>query len=213
VLAVIVTLVLAYRKIGAHHDEMIRRRGLYAVGAAVIITIAVCVVASDRTTTYRVLFALGGVILVMMVYALRTLAVAKKMRPGHYAGLAVICAVVAFLAHRNCFLLLAEPQAAEWDLMRGAVLRAGFTKPVRVHIIIPALSDRTTARIYGDEFGTISSDDEAVAANMFRAALRTRFPDKLPAGGSYKIATSTTDPVTGTYDLLIDMRKLKTMAP
>ncbi len=213
VLGVVAALVFAYRKIGAHADEMIRRRGLYAVAALVIITLVVCFIAADRISTYRVLFALGGTILVLVVFALRALVVAKKVRPGHYAGLALICIVIAFFAHRNAYLLMAEPQGMEWDLMRGAVLRAGFTKPVRVHIILADLSDRTTARIYGDEFGTVSSDDAGVAVDMFRAALRTRFPDKLPAGGSYKVATSTTEPVSGTYDLLIDMRKLKTAVP
>ncbi|MEJ1972065.1 MAG: hypothetical protein WDM96_06205 [Lacunisphaera sp.] len=82
-----------------------------------------------------------------------------------------------------------------------------------MHIITAGLADRVTERIYGDEFGTISSDSDAVATDMFRAALRTRFPDKLPAGGSYKVTTSPTEPATGTYDLLIDMRKLRAAMP
>ncbi|MEJ1972066.1 MAG: hypothetical protein WDM96_06210 [Lacunisphaera sp.] len=111
VLAVIAMLVVAYRKIATQADETIRRRGRYAGAALVIILAAVCFVASDRITTYRVLFALGGVILVLAVYGLRALVVAKKMRPKHYAGLVVIGTFFAFLAHRNSFLLLAEPQA------------------------------------------------------------------------------------------------------
>ncbi len=208
-LAVVVALVMGYRKIVAHEDEMVRRRGLYAVIALVVLTVAVCVVASDRIATYRVLFALAGLVLVLLVYSLRALLVVKKIRPLHYAGLGVVCLGIAFLAHRNSFLLLAEPQGDEWELMRGAVLRAGFTKQVRVHIITPGPEDRSTERIYGDEFGSISSGSDAIAQDMFRAALRTRFPDKLPKGGSYKLATSSSEPDPSSYDLLIDMRKLK----
>lgn len=211
-IAVVTALVLAYRKIAASADTSIRRRGIYAVSALVVITITVCFVAADRIGTYRVLFALTGIVLVLIVFALRALVVTKKIRPGHYAGLALLCVFIGFLAHRNAYLLLAEPQNAEWDLVQGAVLRADFTKSVRVHVVTAGEDDRTTDRIYGDEFGTLSSDAEDVAKDMVRAALHTRFGDKLPKGGRYELTTSATDPVAGSYDLLIDMRKLRTLA-
>ncbi len=208
-LAVVVALVLGYKKIAAHEDAMVRRRALYAAIALVVVTGAVCYVASDRIATYRVLFPLAGLVLVLMVYTLRALFVAKKLQLGHYAGLAVICVVIGFLAHRNTFLLLAEPQSNEWEMMRGAVLRADFTKQVRVHIILAGDNDRSTERIYGDEFGSVSSESDGIAKDMFHAAVRTRFPDKLPKGGKATVTTSTTEPSRDTYDLLIDMRKLK----
>ena len=208
-LAVVATLVMGYKKITSHEDEMVRRRALYAVIALVFVTVAVCVVASDRIAAYRVLYALAGLVLLLMVYSLRALVVAKKPRPGHYAGLLVICIVIGFVAHRNSYRLLAEPQGNEWEMMRGAVLRADFKKKVRVHIILAGHDDRSTERIYGDEFGSISSDSEAVAKDMFHAAVRTRFPDKLPQGGQATVTTSSVEPQPGSYDLLIDMRKLK----
>jgi hypothetical protein len=208
-LGVVVTLVMGYKKILAHSDEMIRRRGAYAIIALVVVTIALCVVAADRIMTYRVLFSLAGIVLVLMVYSLRALIVAKKMTVAHYAGLAVAGIVIGFVAHRNALNLLAEPQGDEWELMRGAVLRADFAKPVRVHIILAGIEDRLTERIYGDEFGSVSSNSDGVAKDMFHAAVRTRFPDKLPKGGKSIVTTSTTEPQAGTYDLLIDMRKLK----
>ncbi len=208
-LGVVVTLVLGYRKIAAHADEMVRRRGPYAIAALVIGTAAVCVVAADRIMTYRVLFSLAGIVLVLVVYALRALVVARKMTLAHYAGLVVAAVVIGFVAHRNTFLFLAEPQAAEWEMMRGAVLRADFSKPVRVHIVMPSVDDRLTERLYGDEFGSVSSNNETIAKDMFHAAVRTRFPEKLPKGGKAIVVASTTEPQAGTYDLLIDMRKLK----
>ena len=211
-LAVVVALVMAYRKIAASADTSIRRRGAYAVTALVVITVTLCFVASDRIATYRVLFALTGIVLILIVYALRALPMVKKIRPVHYAGLALICTFVGYLAHRNSFFLLAEPQNLEWDLMHGAVVRADFTKPVRVHIVTAGENDRTTDRIYGDEFGTVSSDAEGVARDMFRAALHARFGENFPKTGKYVLTTSATDPVAGSYDLLIDMRKLRTLA-
>jgi hypothetical protein len=208
-LAVVAVLVLGYKKIAAHEDEMVRRRAMYAVIALVVITAALCVVAADRIATYRVLFSLAGLVLVLMVYTLRALVVAKKPRPGHYAGLVAICIVIGFMAHRNSDHLLAEPQGNEWEMMRGAVLRADFTKQVRVHIILSAHDDRSTERIYGDEFGSLSSDSEGVAKDMFHAAVRTRFPDKLPKGGKAAVTTSIGEVDPSSYDLLIDMRKLK----
>lgn len=208
-LAVVVTLALGYRKAAASDDQLIRRRSIYSGAALVVVTIAICLVASDRISTYRVLFPLAGLVLVLMVHSLRALLIAKKVRPGHYASLIVGFLCIGFMAERNAATLLAEPQGVEWEIMRGAVLRAGFTKQVRVHIITASLEDRATERIYGDEFGSVSSESDAIAKDMFRAALKTRFPDKLPKGGSYVIATSTMDPDPASYDLLIDMRKLK----
>ena len=212
-LAVAAAIFFAYRKIVANADAVIRRRGIYAVSALGIITVIVCLVATDRIATYRVLFSLAGILLVLMTYSLRTLSVQKKMTWKHYAGLGLLSAFIAFLAYRNSFHLLAQPQSVEWEEMRGAVLRASFAKPVRVHIITAALSDRTTERTYGDEFGTVSSDDPEVAKSMFRVALGERFPDKLPKGGSYVLAASDTVPAQGSYDLLIDMRKIKSVTP
>lgn len=212
-LAVGTAIVLAYRRITASEDQMIRRRGVYAVSALVIITLTVCLIAAERIGTYRVLFSLAGILLVLMIYSLRVLMVRKKIRKKHYAGMALLAGFIGFLAFRNSFQLLAEPQGVEWELMRGSVLRAGFTKPVRVHIITASAADRTTARIYGDEFGTVSSDSEEMAKDMFLAAIRERFQGKLPKGGSYTLATSATEPDPASYDLLIDMRKIKPAGP
>lgn len=208
-LAVGAAMVLAYRKIVASADRVIRRRGIYAVSALGIITLALCLVAADRITTYRVLFSIAGILLVLMTYSLRTLVVREKLRWKHYTGLALLAVFIVCLAYRNTGQLLAQPQNVEWEVMRSAVLRASFTKPVRVHIITASLSDRITQRTYGDEFGTVSSDDPEVAKNMFRMALAERFPDRLPKGGSYVLDASDAIPAAGSFDLLIDMRKIK----
>jgi hypothetical protein len=46
---------------------------------------------------------------------------------------------------------------------------------------------------------------------MFKAAMRERFPEKLPAGTSYSIETGFTPPASpAAYDAVIDLRELRT---
>ena len=71
------------------------------------------------------------------------------------------------------------------------------------------MEDRSTGRIYGDEFGSLSSADPQVAAEMVKAALRDRFGDNLPKGGSYTLTTAPTAPAPGAAALLIALRRLK----
>ncbi len=206
---VVATLYFGYRKVMASEDPLIRARAPYAAWAIALVLVAVCVVAADRIGTYRVIFSLAGLVVVLMVFAARALTVKNKVRNWHYAVLLVVAAGLAFVAHRNVYYLISTPQSTEWDLMRGAVLRASFTKPLRVHVVTANVADRSTVRIYGDEFGSLSSDTTSVAQDMFKAAIKSRFPDKLPKGGSYTLTSAPTDADPATYDLLIDMRKLK----
>lgn len=118
---------------------------------------------------------------------------------------------IAFTANRNSFGLVATPQSDEWDIMKGSALRADFTNGLRVFVITPSVDDRSTDRIYGDEFGCVSSVNDATAQEMFKAAVRLRFPAKMPKGSSYTLASGRTPPVGGAYDLVIDMRKLKAL--
>jgi hypothetical protein len=70
------------------------------------------------------------------------------------------------------------------------------------------IDDRSTERLYADEFGSLSSDAEWAAEEMFNAAMRERFPTGMPKGARYTIDTGfvlSTLPV----DLVIDLRVLK----
>ena len=105
--------------------------------------------------------------------------------------------------------MIAQPQSDEWEILSSAVRRTAFTKATRVYVITPTLADRATGRVFGDEFGSLSSDSDWVPKEMFLAALYERFPDKLPRGGSYTFASGREVPDEKAYDLVIDMRKLK----
>lgn len=210
VVLVLAILVLAYRRVSATGDVGVRRRWRYCLLALPLLAGGIVLVAAERASTYRVLFALCGVVLVLVAYAFRMLVLGEKARPWvHYPLLAVIWGALAYAAHFNSYRLLAEAQGREWDLVRSAMLRAAFNKPVRVHVVTPGVEDRSTGRIYGDEFGSLSSADPQVAAEMFKAALRERFGDNLPKGGSYTLTAAPTEPATGEADLVIDLRRLK----
>ena len=70
------------------------------------------------------------------------------------------------------------------------------------------MSYRSTERIYADEYGSLSADAQWAALEMFRAAVRKRFPQGLPEGTSYTLTTSVTPPIMP-YDLVLDLRELK----
>ena len=54
----------------------------------------------------------------------------------------------------------------------------------------------------------MSADAQWAALEMFRAAVRQRFPQGLPEGTSYTLTTSITPPIMP-YDLVLDLRELK----
>jgi len=209
-LVVLSLLLLAYRRSLRLPDVVARRKWQVCLIALPFLTQAVSLAAAERSAGYRVIFALAGLVLVLAIYAVRSLLQDWKVKPRlHYAGLALLFLGVAFTAHRNSLLLMAEPQGNEWEMMKNVVLRASFAKATRVFIITPAEDDRSTERIYRDEFGSLSSISDAVSQEMFKAALRLRFPGKMPAGSSYTLTLGRAAPEAGAYDLVIDMRKLK----
>ena len=211
-LAVVTLLGLAFRRSLRLPDLTIRMKWQNALFIIPVLASAVTLVAAERNDGYRVIFALAGLVILLVVFAIRSLLEDWKIKPRiRYPGLAILFLAVAITAYRNSYVLLAEPQGAEWDLMKGGVLRANFTKAVRVYIITATSTDRSTDQIYRDEFGSVSSASDAMAQAMFKAALRLRFPGKLPPGSSYTLASGSAVPETGAYDLVVDMRKLKNL--
>lgn len=210
VAGVIGLLGFAYRKATADGGADVKRRWLNCLVALPILAGGITLLAAERSSTYRVLFAACGLVLILVAFAFRFLVLGDKVRPWfHYPLLAVIWGAIAYAANHNSFTLLAEPQAQEWELMRSAALRGNFTKAVRVRIITPAVTDRSTRRIYGDEFGSLSSLDPLTSQEMFKAAVRERFGEKLPKGGSYTLVVASTEPEPGSFDLLVDLRRLR----
>jgi hypothetical protein len=113
------------------------------------------------------------------------------------------------LASRHAYSLIAVPQGWEWAIVRDAVRSIQLGASTRVYVVRPALEDRATHRIFGDEFGSLSSNSDWAASEMFKSALRLRFPEGLPAGLAYTLSSGLDVPRHGSFDVVIDMRKLK----
>lgn len=209
-LIVVGVLVLGFRKARESSDPANLRRWIYCLVALPVLSLGISLVSGERASTYRVISALSGVILVLVTFAVRNLLIGEKLRPKrHYPGLVLIWLIMAIIAHQNSYNLIALPQGHEWELMRNTVLRGNFNQAVRVFIITPTENDRSTDRIYGDEFGSMSSATPETAQDMFKMALHDRFHGKLPKDGSYTLLTGPAAPTADQYDLLIDMRKLR----
>lgn len=212
-LAVTVLIAVGFRLAARQPGSTLGRKWVFCLILMPFLAHAISLAAAERSVAYRVLFGLSGLVLVLAVYALRAIVAARQLKPLlHYTGLALLVVGAALLAHRNSFHLIAQPQGHEWDLVKSVVMRANFSKATTVYIITPTLGDRSTERVYFDEFGSLSGDSDWVPKEMFKAAVHERFPGKLPKGGSYTLAFGRELPAGSTYDVVIDMRKLKQRA-
>jgi hypothetical protein len=212
VAAVIVAAIIGYgyQHVVEKKGTILKKKWYLCMVLAPFLAHAVSLAAAERSTAYRTLFALSGLVLMLLVYALRSLLAAGRIQQMvYYTGLGLLVLTAAITAHLNTHNLIAVPQSYEWEMVRSVVMRADFKKANKVYVIIPVLEERSTERVFGDEFGSLSSSAEWAAKEMFLAALHERFPKKLPPGGSYTFASGRKVVDEKDYDLVIDMRKLK----
>jgi hypothetical protein len=171
---------------------------------------AVSLAAFERSMAYRVLFALSGLMLVALVFGLRTLRLSGWLgSKAETAVLGILIVIGAIAARANSFELIAVPQGHEWELVRNSAARLNVSAGAKVYAITPTLADRSTERIYADEFGSLSTDSDWVPKEMFKAALHERFPEKAPQDFRYSFASGRKEPERNTQDVVVDLRELK----
>lgn len=188
----------------------LKKRWWLCLGLLPFVASSFSLVAGDQVPAYRSLFALAALVLVLVVCGLRSLLTAGRIKPKRqYLLLTLLVLGAAVSAQRSSHGLIAEPQGAEWEIVRGAVARANFNRATKVYLITPTADERGTARIYGDEYGAPSSQSVETAQAMFHAALYGRFAGELPKEGSYTVAAGPVAPADGDYDLVIDLRQLQ----
>jgi hypothetical protein len=186
-----------------------RRRWLFAALLLPFVAHSVSLAASSQAIGYRTLLPLSGLFLVLFVFGVRALAARFKLpRAAEVAVLGLLLAVGAVLARHHSLTLLAEPQGHEWRLMQAAANRLSLARETRVYIVRPTIEYRSTERVYADEYGSLSADAQWSAVEMFRAAVRQRFPSGLPEGMAYTLTTSVSPPIMP-YDIVVDFRELK----
>ena len=115
----------------------------------------------------------------------------------------------AITARSNSFELIAVPQGYEWELVRSSAARLNVYAGAKVYAITPTLADRSTERVYADEFGSLSSDSDWVPKEMFKAALHERFPEKAAQDFRYSFASGRKEPDRSAQDMVVDLRELR----
>jgi len=202
-------LVLGFR-FGAR-DASHKARWLFCLLFLPFVAHAASLAASSQAIGYRTVFPLSGLVLVLVVFALRSVVAAGRLRRrlqhGVFGALLVVAAVSA---QHNAYTLIAVPQNREWELIQTAAQTLRLDSDTDVYIIRPSIDDRSTERVFEDEFGSLSSDADWASKEMFKAAMRERFPESLPAGLAYSIETGPFPPTTPlAYDAVIDLRELR----
>ena len=174
---------------------------------------SVSLAASSQAIGYRTLLPLSGLFLVLTMFGLRALAaryrVPRTVEAGVLAGSLV---VLALLAQRNPLTLIAEPQGHEWQLVQAAASRVRLNADTQIYLIRPTIDYRSTERVYADEYGTLSADADWAAKEMFKAAMRERFPSGLPENTAYTLWTgSGSPPAEYSYDLVVNLQELRNL--
>jgi hypothetical protein len=195
-----------------------RTRGLiWTTGLCVlpVFALGVSLAASERYATYRTILAMTAVLLCFLVASVRALT--RQWSIGsRWLAATLIVAIASFAARHHAYALIAVPQGNEWNLiMQGAKeVRFGGASRPRIFAIAPMPGDISTATIYHDEFGSLSSNSEWVPKEMFKRAIHDLHPE-IPNIDSrydftvgYQLGTYVL-PVGQHYDVVIDMRRLR----
>jgi hypothetical protein len=193
-----------------------RSRGIIWLAALVTLptfAFAISLIASERYATYRTILAMTAVLLCFLVASVAALARSWTSTSRHMlAGL--ILAVAYFTAQHHVYALIAVPQGNEWQLiMQGAKeVRIDSSRPdarPRIFAIASSPQDISTATIYHDEFGSLSSNSEWVPREMFKRAMHDLHPDAVNLESRYSFATGPKLPSDQSFDVIIDLHRLR----
>jgi hypothetical protein len=190
-------------------------RGLVWVAALTGLPLFACMVslvASEHYATYRTIFAMTAVLLLFLVASVSRLT--ESVTAGTRKLVALCVLAVAFVtANHHAYALLAVPQGNEWQLiLQGAKQvrlpdRAGQSRP-RVFAITSTPADISTATIYHDEFGSLSSNSEWVPREMFKRAIHDLHSAVPNLDSRYEFLSGARLPPGQRFDVIIDLHHL-----
>ncbi|MGA9028578.1 MAG: hypothetical protein WB440_21185 [Steroidobacteraceae bacterium] len=190
-----------------------RTRGLiWLAGLAgfPVFSFAVCLIASEHYATYRTIFAMTAVLLCFLIASIRSLT--SGLGTGRRLALAAAaCAALFFTAQHHAYALLAVPQGNEWQLIVDGARQVRLQEGRRPSIfaIKSSPADISTATIYHDEFGSLSSNSEWVPKEMFKRAMHDLHPDVPNLDARYDFATGAKLPSGRHFDVIIDLHRLR----
>ena len=197
--------VLEWRRYG-------RARGIVWSAALMglpVFACAVSLIASERYATYRTILAMTAVLLCFLVASIRALT--ESWGPyGRRMLATVVMSIAFFSAQHHVYALIAVPQGNEWQIiMAGAKhVHLDGARP-RIFAITSTPADISTATIYHDEFGSLSTNSEWVPKEMFKRAMHDLHPEIANLDSRYDFSLGPKLPVDQRYDVIIDLHKLR----
>jgi hypothetical protein len=169
---------------------------------------SVSLIASEHYATYRTILAMTAVLLCFLVASMRALT--EGLGAGGRRMLATIIMSIAFItAQHHVYALIAVPQGNEWDLIMAGAKHVHLEgSHPRIFAIASTPADISTATIYHDEFGSLSSNSEWVPREMFKRAMHDLHPETANLDARYDFSSGPKLPAEQRYDVIIDLHRL-----
>ena len=170
---------------------------------------AVSMIASEHYATYRTILAMTGVLLCFLVASISALT--RNLSANARRAMAMLAISIAFFtAQHHVYALIAVPQGNEWNLIMAGARQVHLTaiRP-RIFVIASTPADISTATIYHDEFGSLSSNSEWVPREMFKRAMHDLHPGIADLDSRYDFATGPKLPEGQHYDVIINLHQLR----
>lgn len=201
--------------LGAHLEwsRYGRARGIVWLSgllALPVFAFSVSMIASERYATYRTILAMTAILLCFLIASMRMLL--DSWGPGGRRMVATVAVFIAFLtAQHHVYALIAVPQGNEWQLIVSGAKHVHLSPSnhPRIFAVASTPSDISTASIYHDEFGSLSTNSEWVPTEMFKRAMHDLHPDIPNIDSRYDFATGPKLPVGQRYDVIIDLHRLR----
>ncbi len=190
-----------------------RTRGMIWLAALVglpTFACAVSLIASEHYATYRTILAMTAVLLCFLVASVSALT--EYWSTSARRLLAVLAVALGFLtAQHHSYALIAVPQGNEWQLILAGAkhVRLDGPRPPRIFAIASSPADISTATIYHDEFGSLSSNSEWVPREMFKRAMHDLHPEIQNLDARYDFSSGYVLPEGQNYDVIIDLHRLR----
>jgi len=169
---------------------------------------AVSLIASERYATYRTILAMTAVLLCFMVASIRALT--ERWGPSGRQMLATVVVSIAFFAaQHHVYALIAVPQGNEWELIMAGAKHVHLegSRP-RIFAVASTPADISTATIYHDEFGSLSSNSEWVPREMFKRAMHDLHPGIANLDSRYDFSSGPKLPTDQRFDVIINLHRL-----
>jgi hypothetical protein len=190
-----------------------RARGLVWLASLLALPVfafSISLVASERYATYRTVLAMTAVLMCFLVVSIDRLT--ERWAVANRRLLATLLLGTLFCAaQHHVYALIAVPQGNEWKLIVDGAKQVQLkpnSKP-RIFAIASTPADISTATIYHDEFGSLSTNSEWVPTEMFKRAIHDLHPEIANINARYEFTTGPKLPVDRRFDLIIDLRRLR----